>query len=309
MATLRSIATGTEICLGPHTSVGRAKRADVHLSGAGASKEHASIRWDGAAWTLQDLSRNGTSVSGRLLVGQSLRLHELDEITFGDPSERWQLTDGSAPQPLATRADGQVVRGQNGVLLLPNEDDPIASLYQRDGAWEIDSSGEVSNVDDGQSVHVGGFEYRLELPQLDPELGRTVTVLQDRSILSARIVLQASSDEEHVSVWLESGSAQKKLPDRTLNYMLLLLARARQTDAANGVAADDSGWSYADEFARQLDSSIERLNVDVHRVRRAVGHLRVNGVPMFSDADRIIERRRTTTQLRLGVANIRLQSR
>jgi hypothetical protein len=306
MATLRNIGSGSEITLSAHNSVGRVKYANVRLSGEATSKDHATIRWNGDGWILEDRSRNGTRVNGRLLVGETVHLAESDVITFGDPEERWQLTDSSAPHACATRSDGQIVFAQNGVMLLPNEEEPMASLYAREGHWEVDVGGEISGVVDDQVIRVGDHEYRLDLPPLDTAVGRTVTLLRDASILNAFIAFSASADEEAVSVWLERDRTRQKLPDRTLNYMLLLLARCRHKDAANGIAPTEAGWIYTDQLAKQLNVTFERINVDVHRVRRAVGRLRVGSAPMFVDADRIIERRRTTTQIRLGVAEIDL---
>lgn len=307
MATLRNIGSGSEITLSAHSSVGRVKYANVRLSGEATSKDHATIRWSGDGWILEDRSRNGTRINGRLLVGEKVHLAEADVITFGDPEERWQLTDSSAPHARATRSDGQVVVfAQNGVMLLPNEEEPTASLYAREDHWELDVAGEISVVVDDQLIHLGGHDYRLDLPALDTAVGRTVTLLRDTSILNARIAFSASADEEAVSVWLERDKTRQKLPDRTLNYMLLLLARCRHEDASNGIAPAEAGWIYTDQLAKQLDVTFERINVDVHRIRRAVGRLRVGSAPMFVDADRIIERRRTTTQIRLAVAEIDL---
>jgi hypothetical protein len=118
--------------------------------------------------------------------------------------------------------------------------------------------------------------------------------------------LSASADEEHIAVWLERGKVRQKLPERTFNYMLLILARSRSADAQNGIPPTEAGWVYTDQLAKQLMVTPERMNVDVHRIRRAVGQLRVGNSPLFVDADRIIERRRTTTQIRLGIEDISL---
>jgi len=306
MATLRNIGSGSEIILSAHSSVGRVKYANVRLSGEATSKDHATIRWSGDCWVLEDRSRNGTRINGRLLVGERVHLAEGDVLTFGDPEERWQLTDSSAPHACATRSDGQLVFAQNGVMLLPNEEEPVASLYARDDHWELDVGGETSVVVDDQLIRLGDYEYRLDLPALDTAVGRTVTLLRDASILNAGIAFSASADEEAVSVWLERDKIRQKLPDRTLNYMLLLLARCRHEDALHGIASAEAGWIYTDQLAKQLNVTFERINVDVHRIRRAVERLRVGSTPMFVDPDRIIERRRTTTQIRLAVAQIEL---
>src|SRR5262245_52122287 len=107
MATLRNVVTGRELSLRARNLIGRAARADVRLLGGGSSKEHATIQWDGSRWILHDVgSRNGTRVNGTLLLGQSWPLVVGDELTFGDPDERWSWVDGMAPRAAAGRADG-----------------------------------------------------------------------------------------------------------------------------------------------------------------------------------------------------------
>lgn len=305
MATLRNIASGSELTLRARVTIGRGARADVRLAGSGCSKEHATIQWDGSEWSLRDVgSRNGTRVNGNLLLGQSWRLVPGDELTFGDPDERWLWLEAAAPRAAAVRADGTTTYADGTMLLLPDERAPSASLYLKDGRWELDYRGSVRAVEDGETVQVAGHYYRLELPCPEPSLGRTRTVAGERSVRDARIELRPSLDEEFVAVNLALGSATQALPARAFNYMLLLLARSRAEDSASGVVCEEAGWTYADELARKLDVGIERLNVDIHRARRAVERLRLGNAPMFVDANRIVERRRTTTQLRLGVRHI-----
>ena len=79
-------------------------------------------------------------------------------------------------------------------------------------------------------------------------------------------------------------------------YLLLMLVRARQGDANPG-----GGWLYTDELARMLDTDEAYLNVLVHRARKALEALGV------ADAASVVERRRSTKQVRAGFANAQIR--
>jgi hypothetical protein len=109
-----------------------------------------------------------------------------------------------------------------------------------------------------------------------------------------------SSDEETVGLTLvpEVGSPIV-VPERAFHYPLLLLARARLRDRARAELAEgEHGWCYADSLARDLGSTPERLNVDIHRFRKQLAQLGIE------QAANVVERRRLTGQLRLGVCRI-----
>jgi hypothetical protein len=301
MATIRNVRTGREVKLDGRSLVGRSHVAAVKLTAKRASNEHATIVWDGLQWTLRDLtSRNGTRVNGSMLTGQSWRLTKGDEITFGDPEESWCWLDGNAPVARATGDDGTVIEAQNGLLLLPNDDAPKASVAVREGQWEVDLDGTPRCVADGESCAVDGVRFVLRLPTPDPASDLTRTC-QGQGSAPARICFQVSSDEEHVVIEFATSLGAGSLSARSFNYMLLVLARARVEDKRLGCRDDDAGWLYSQDLARKLNTSVENLNVDVHRARRAVGELGVMDHPA-----NIVERRRTTGQIRLGFSSITL---
>jgi len=284
--------------------VGRSARADVRLTGGGASTEHASIGWDGTEWILRDFaSRNGTKINDTLLAGREWRLSAGDEITFGDPDERWSWVDGSPPRVSATREDGVVVEAENRLLLLPDSDKPQASVFVREDRWEIEIAGAARPVEDGEVVEVSGHRFRMDLPSLDPSSIRTRTFADGRRVSEGRVVFRASMDEEHVEVTFEVSGATKALPPRSFHYMLLLLARTRLADKAANLAREEAGWIYATDLAQQLGVTVEKLNVDIHRARHLVAQAGV-----FTDPENVVERRRTTAQLRLGLSRIQIDT-
>lgn len=294
---LKNVGTGRQFTIRGRCLVGRSMRADLTLEGKGSSMEHATITWDGSQWSLKDLtSRNGTRVNQTLLVAQTLRLAAGDQIVFGDPAERWVWHDEGAPIARVVRLDGTWIGAQTGLLLLPDEDQPCASLCARGEHWELEVDGVSRPVLDGESVDINGVSYKFDLPSVDPRSELTRTLNQRPLAVAACIHFEVSSDEEHVAVTLEAGSIAKELPTRALNYMLLVLARARAADEARGCASQDAGWLYVQDLARQLKASVETLNVDVHRARRAVGRL-----ALLEDPVNIVERRRASGQMRIGI--------
>jgi hypothetical protein len=269
--------------------------------------EHAIVLWDGVQWALRDLrSRNGTLVNDRPLLGE-VPLKPGDQLTFGDPEERWCWVDGTPPEASAIRSDGHVVYALDGLLLLPDESAPAISIYANSGRWELDVDGEVSVAEDGQELWVGDQRFQLDLPPFDPASTHTRTIPQAQKLLRAHIKFQVSSDEEHVSVTLEINGAVKALSSRASHYLLLVLARARLEDARRGIADEDAGWLYVDDLARQLGTDADTLNVQVHRARRSVTRGGSGGDSGNSvwDCQSLIERRRS--QMRLGIANISIQ--
>jgi FHA domain len=300
MAILRNQLTGADMTLHGRTLIGRSPRADVRLIGEAASNEHASICWDGDDWILRDLtSRNGTKLNGTLLIGRQWRLAAGDEIVFGDPQERWCWVDGAAPHAVAVRDDGVKVDAINGLLVLPEQGAPRASIYARDDQWEMDLTGTTRRVEDGEALDLDGRRFRLLLPSPQPTAYRTRTFTEDGNVLAARAVFRHSLNEEHVELALQTRGGDKRLAGRAIYYMLLVLARARLRDNAAGVPSGEAGWVYTDDLAAMLKATAQQINVDVHRVRDVIA-----GTGLFTNPADIVERRRGSGQLRFGVGNV-----
>jgi hypothetical protein len=303
MAVLEHVATSNRVILVGRALIGRSTKADVQLKAHGASNEHATLTWDGVQWQLKDLaSLNGTSVNGESLSGQPWPLTVGDVVVFGDPGETWRWLDGDPPTACALAEDGQRLESRDGLLLLPNEMDPMASLFAREARWELDRGSSTLVVVDGDVVEVGSRQFRLVLPTLDP-VGDATRVLKPRlaRLASARLLFKVSSDEERVDVAVGRGELLSSLSTRSFHYMLLTLARAKLSDRENGVPVEDAGWLYTEKLASGLMTTSEKLNVDVHRARRLVAKL-----GWFEDPDALIERRGDTAQLRLGVTQLEI---
>jgi hypothetical protein len=302
VGTLRNLITGVDVVLRTRTLVGRSSRAEVRLIHDGGSSEHASIFWAGAEWVLRDLtSRNGTKINEQVLAGREARLNSGDLIVFGDPRERWSWVDNAAPQALAVREDAIVVAALDGLLSLPDADEPHASVYAGEDGWELEVGGVTRKVRDGESVDVGVHRFRLDLPSVHPTANRTRTFREDRSLSAARMVFTVSQDQEFVALTLEVGRYSKDLSARSFHYMLLELARVRQAEERSGVIPDEAGWLYADDLATRLGTSVEKLNVDIHRARQLIAQTK-----LVEEPETIVQRRRITGQVRFGVSRVQI---
>jgi hypothetical protein len=98
----------------------------------------------------------------------------------------------------------------------------------------------------------------------------------------------------------KSSTKVVQLGHRSHNYLLLLLARARQNDAEAGVSETSCGWMYKEDLANALHMTPAQIDGEIFRIRR---HFARHGLP---EAATIIERRNRTNQLRIGVAQIRI---
>jgi pSer/pThr/pTyr-binding forkhead associated (FHA) protein len=100
MAAIRHRLTGRSFELKADTLVGRSSRCDLALSHESVSQTHASIRFLGGTWHVEDRnSKNGTWVNGEYLSRTgSHRLEAGTTLRFGAKGvEEWVLLDTSPP--------------------------------------------------------------------------------------------------------------------------------------------------------------------------------------------------------------------
>ena len=117
-----------------------------------------------------------------------------------------------------------------------------------------------------------------------------------------------SRDEEYVALVARGEHHVIDLGARAHHNVLLTLARSRLEDrkvrqaAERGAPPPESseGWVYQDELADRLAIDETHLNVAVFRCRRQLAEAGIVG------AASIIERRRPTRELRLGVSRIEI---
>jgi hypothetical protein len=308
MAVLQSPESSEPVFLSARHMVGRSPGADTEVTSRAVSGEHAVFLWTGARWELRDLgSRNGTWVGERQLgPGETAALAADDEIAFGDPGERWILRSDREPT-VAAWTTGVVSEGEGRLLALPDEADPQV-VIELDAAhgWQLLRDGESSPVQHGDEVVIGDVAWRICIPPvLSPvpmtaEL-REISITQD-TIRRAELDFGVSSDEEYTELRVTVGPRAVTLPPRVHHYMLLELARRRLADAADGVVEAEQGWVYTSDLRRDLRITANQYYVMSHRLRREVEELGI------VDATRLIEKRTTSRQVRIGATRLNVRS-
>ncbi|HEY0194759.1 MAG TPA: FHA domain-containing protein [Kofleriaceae bacterium] len=293
------------LLLSPHM-VGRSRLSDLRMSEPTVSNEHAVIRWGGRAWELHDLgSRNGTYLDGRRLpAGERVALARGAMIAFGQPDNAWQLVDDAPPSVVALPSAGdQQLGARSGLLALPSEDNPEMVVYRNAaGDWIAEQNGDASRIKDGATVHVAGADYTLRVPDLTSQTWDSLAPILTLGTMTARF--EVSRDEEYIALSMRDGRQVLDLGARAHHVVLLCLARSRLEDrgrpAAEPLPESAEGWVYQDELASKLAIDETHLNVAVFRCRKQLAEAGI------VDAASIIERRRPTREVRLGMARIEI---
>lgn len=297
MAKLRN-DRGSEFLVPCRCLIGRSGLAHLRLSDRRVSAEHCLVFWENQGWRARDLgSRNGSSINGRgLVAGQTYALQIGDSLRVGGAEEVWALCDDEPPQPCAVcEPTGGWRHGQQGLLQLPDDGAPSASVFEHEGRWVCECHNRLERVETEQTVIVDGLPWKLLLPELPGTSDRT----EEGSLLLANLTLRfrVSANEEHVTLELVHAGLVREVPSRTYLYTLLVLARRRQRP---GPREDDRGWIHTEELARMLRCSREKLNVDIHRLRQLLRAANVK------DAAKIVERRPGSSELRIGTGRVEL---
>lgn len=282
--------------LSPRVLVGRAPGCDLVVDDLRTSREHAVIAWDGRGWSVRDLgSRNGTWVDDRRLTGGEVApLRAGAHLGIGDEATTLQLLCDAPPSPMAETDEGDVVRGAEGLLLLPDGDGEVA-VYWSDAGWMVDDGGPPRPAADGAALRAGGRRYVLRLPAAPT----TTAPKGAPRVADLTFEFRVSLDEEHVEVVAWHGKRVLDLGTRAHHDLLLLLARARLTDQGRAdLPASARGWRYHDEVATALNADDGAIYLAVHRARRQLAD---HGI---ANPTALVERRRRPRQLRLGTGRL-----
>lgn len=307
MAILTKQPEGTcSILLSRHL-VGRSRLAALRMREPTVSGEHALLVWTGREWELHDLgSRNGTTLDGRRLnAGERVALTKGSLITFGQADNAWLLTDDAPPTIVAVPAEGgQPTSARNDLLALPSDEDPQAVIYRdAKGDWMLEQAGKDMRITDQHAFRIAGREFTIRVPDLiEPTWDGSAGMLH---LGELALRFQVSRDEEYVALSARSGSKVVDLGARAHHLVLLMLARSRLEDRAQrlldpSIQESTEGWIYQDDLAKKLGMDETHLNVAVFRCRRQLGEAGIAG------AANVIERRRPTRELRLGVKEIEI---
>ncbi len=277
--------------------IGRSARCDTQLDDPDVSSRHVLVRWREGRWWLRDLgSTNGTLLAGSVIpAGSEIAWETSAVLSLGGANLR--LLDASEPRPgVLDLTSGVFHPGDASLCLLEHEGKPVASVHLEHGSqWWLESDGEQSAIDDGGTFTCGGGVYRFFS---GGERRRTEQLAKERSIRGMHLAFCVSLDEEHVSAAITLDGERTDLGARSHLYTLLTLARHREQDALDPTLPDSShGWISTEELTRRLGASETKLSVEICRIRQ---QLSKHGL---SDAADIIERRRGTGQLRIGISD------
>jgi hypothetical protein len=286
---------GAERPLHSRHLVGRSRACELQLTDRTVSAEHAVLWWTGEAWRVRDLgSRNGTWLDGqRLQPLLDQPLAQGTELRFGLAEQGYALTSDGPPVAFALDEAEVRVIGTPSLLALPSPADPQVSLVRTAMGWRVDGSDEP--LPPAPVLVAGGSTFRAILPDpVAPTLpaGQLADTFPEHGL---KFVV--SRDEEHVEMWLVAPEGgEVALGARSHAETLLLLARARLADRAQGLPEDEQGWVHMEDVTRGLRITENALNVHVFRARQQLAEA---GLP---EAHRVIERRLRSFQLRIGLA-------
>lgn len=276
--------------------VGRSRICDLQLEDRRVSGEHAIFRWTADGWQVRDLgSTNGTWIDGkRLHAGRTAKVGRGMRIGFGSEDASWELASDDAPALFAT-CGPQLVRAIGETLFLPASEDPEVLVARgENGAWVVESNGEVEPID-GEFVAAGGEAWRLHLPEalamtLDHDAG---TITLDQTALRFEV-----QGEKLIRVVVSTLADEMDLGAARHFQLLLQLARARREDDEK--PRDERGWRHQDSVTASMGIDDGQLYVLSHRARKALAEAGV-----FNPA-RTVQRRKHR-ELRLGVPDVEIR--
>lgn len=297
MGILRHLTDGAQYPLHQYHRIGR-EQADLTLPHQlSVSRIHASLRWTGKAWELKDqASTNGTKVNGDpLLAGMSVRLSPQDIITFGLESDPWQLLDPGPPTAAAISGD-TVRSAHDDTLALPDDDRPLATIYQTDVGWILEQDEQQTPLSHGQTVTIEGQSWQIFLPRIEPNTGVTTTLADTLENIVLRFT--TTKDDRVVGLTVQTSTGLHELGFLSHHRLLLYLARARLKDHALSLAAQ--GWVSTEDAHRALNIDAGHRGVMIFNARKQFAALKIE------NSANIVQGR--PRQLRLGASQIVIES-
>lgn len=307
MALLEQIGTRTRVSLGSRCLVGRSRACALMLDDRTISGEHAVIFYGiTGTWMLRDLgSRNGTWVDGRRIASaDAVELREGNRVRFGGAVDEWVVLDDSPPGILATGDDGARRGLVEGVLALPDDEQPLAWISKAEADWVLERvEAEPVGLADGQTIRLDQVTWTIHLPRgqsLDTAIPTQGASMGPRlSEVGLDLVVDRWGQLVRMA-WTWQGE-RHNLPVRACHGVVLELARLRLEDRGRGHAELDCGWAHSDDLLGKLNVTPQKLHVDLLRCRRQLGSAGV------ADSDELFERRLPSRELRLGVEQINVK--
>ena len=303
MGVLIRRATGDRHSLLSRHVVGRSPTSHLRLDNRLASLLHAQLLWNGSAWEVHDLgSRNGTFVDGRRLErGTRATVGRAAQIAFGDAEDLFELVNDGPPCAVAVSEYGQRQESESGILILPEPERPMCTIFEDGGGnWMAESNdGSRHRIASGDTLRVAERTWRIELPAM-PE--HTWQPDAEQMVLrNSTMRFSVSSDQELVDIRLIHGDQVIPLRSRSYRQLLLALARAQLAHgAAAGAAEANGGWIPVMELLEMLQMNEPTFNAYIARARKDLARAGVLG------ATDLIERQPMPRRVRLGVRKVEI---
>jgi len=296
------LESGEKRCLlGADQLIGREPSSTLRLDDDSVSWRHASLRWTGLAWELQDLgSLNGTFLDGhRVAPGARALLRMGCQLRFGDAPQLWRLADVEPPgTSLVDLATGERIFAFDDLVAAPQHGEPELFISkQGNGMWIAEFADRVWEPQASEVLTIGPRQYRFEPGA--PVYATTTG--QGQLLTPSEMALQfsVSRNEEHVEVKIVHGERSIELRPRAHSYVLLTLARLRLQDQGDqALDPANQGWVYQDRLLKMLATTPTQLAVDIYRARKQFSEAGV------TEAAQIVERRATSHELRIGVPRL-----
>jgi len=282
------------------TLIGRRSRNDLILNHHQVSGAHAIIRWLEPDWQLRDLgSLNGTYINeNRLKPGIFFTLSVGDTIAFGRSKARWTVSDIGPPRALALHIlDNHQVLATDQLITLPDEASPELIVFcDTQQQWFAENTEGTLPVRDRSEVVVQGQRWRLALPRT---MRKTISVEAQPLVLTRISMAFRVIDETSIITRMRVDDGDwTELPRRAHMRLFLLLARQRLADT--DFPEPEQGWGDLAELIETLGLDRRHLNVLISRARQQMIQHNI------ADADKIIERRRGSGQVRLGISSLQI---
>lgn len=305
MASIENIDSNEIVILHTYHMFGRNKDVcNTCIYGDAISRSHATIHWARPYWYIQDHSKNGTWINGRLIHQWTIKLKVGSHLQFGNMHcSPWEVLDLKAP---ADYLRSLTIKNHFLFLhtchALPNDRQPLVSFYKSvNKKWIAETNERAIVLTHGTRVQVDGEQWEFIENSISSETQDFGQVKHN-----AYLKFNLSPTEEDIRLKLVADGLEYDIGRRSYNYLLLALARKRLKDRSQGFGTDDQGWFSTERLKKEVGKELAReideyyLNLQIYRLRKHFVEMQQFG-NLFSH---IIERRKG--ELRIAFPQLKI---
>jgi hypothetical protein len=183
---------------------------------------------------------------------------------------------------------------------LPSDDDPRLTVCLGLRGWSIEDGSQVRLLVDQETIEFGRERWQVELPPVTDDIAETGTQ-REQPLIDVRelaLELHVTADREDISAVATVDGRAFQMPNRSHHELLLLLVEARLSAQTQGLPEADAGWMTLDEATRSAAVGINKLNLDIFRLRREFEGLGLR------DPRQLVERREARREIRVGTGKL-----